>query len=52
MAQQALVEDLPNISHVEAFEACALGKQHQTTYPKHEAKRAQLPLELVHGDLV
>lgn len=51
MAHQSLIEGLPNITHVDKYEPCALGKHHRLAYPKHEAKRAQAPLELVHGNL-
>lgn len=43
---------LPAITTIESCEAYCLGKQTWQKFPVGQARKAQAPLELVHGDLV
>ena len=47
-----MVYGLPSIQEMkEVCEGCALGKHHRESFPKENAWRAKVPLELVHTDV-
>jgi transposase InsO family protein len=52
MAKEELVRGLTDIEQVGSIcEACMAGKQKRSSFPDQASRRAEKPLELVHGDL-
>lgn len=52
LSKQKMVKGLPKITQLnQVCDGCMVGKQHRTPFPHNAVFRAEVQLELVHGDL-
>jgi transposase InsO family protein len=52
LSQRQMVHDIPKIEHEDRIcDSCLIEKQHRNPFPAESKYRADLPLELWHGDL-
>jgi Reverse transcriptase (RNA-dependent DNA polymerase)/gag-polypeptide of LTR copia-type/Integrase core domain/GAG-pre-integrase domain/Domain of unknown function (DUF4219)/Zinc knuckle len=50
--QKGLVHGLPEIDDLEFCEGCVYGKQSRKSFPKHQGRKTEEILEVIHTDLV